>query len=137
MTTVRRISVGSAAKVGAMVSLLITAVFGLIFLLLYGAFLSIFMDVIQEAAVASSPSGATLRPSDVNFMQTAGIAGLCIGYVIQLIFSAIFGGIGGIIFAIAYNLTARWFGGLEVEFERNVLTDLDPGYKPKRTDVGY
>ena len=52
-------------------------------------------------------------------MMTAfGLAGLCFFYIMYVVFSAIGGGIGGIVTALAYNLAARWVGGLELEVEQ-------------------
>ncbi len=87
----RSVSVGSAFKMGAILTALFYAVFGL-FILMMGSMLSSLM-----------PNGANLA------------AGGLVGYIMMIIFGGIAGGVGGAIYAALYNLVAGWVGGIEVE----------------------
>lgn len=119
MVTVKRIGVNSAFKVGAMLGLITSVISGLLFAGLQAIFYSAF------AGLVTSSITSDVDLSSFNAMTAFGVAGLCIFLVVYVVFSAIAGGIGGIILAFAYNLSARWVGGLEVEL------DEEPG-KRKR-----
>ena|SRR5579859_6407469 len=101
MVELKHISIGSAAKVGAIAYALFFSVFGLIYL----AFVGVFFSMIGNLARSSAQGG--------NF-GTFGIASLCIGYIVGIVIAFIGGGIGGALAAFVYNLTARWVGGLEL-----------------------
>ncbi|MBZ0303181.1 MAG: DUF3566 domain-containing protein [Anaerolineae bacterium] len=119
MVTVKRIGVNSAFKVGAMIGLITSIISGLLFVGLQALFYSAF------ASLMTSSVTSNVDLSSLNAMTAFGVAGLCIFFVVSVVFSAIAGGIGGVILAFAYNLAARWVGGLEVEL------DEEPG-KRKR-----
>lgn len=114
MVTVKRINVGSAFKVGAIVSLIISAITGLCFALFAGSILTT-MSSVMTTVNQSGGTVTTFNPNDIAAFNAAGITSLCISVGIQMVFAAIGGGLFGGLVAIAYNLTARWVGGLEFE----------------------
>lgn len=93
--TIRRINVGSAAKIGAVMSVAMVAIFGIFFLMFAGPIL------------AALPGGRA----------AAGLAGGFMTYLFLIVFYGIFGGIGGAIYAAIYNLVAGMMGGLQIEIE--------------------
>ena len=100
---VRHVDVFSAMKVGAVMYMLIWAVFGLLFGICSG--LSLFGGL---SSSFRNNTGAILGGSFVIYL---------IVYVIGLIGALISGGIAGAIYAWLYNVTANWTGGLEVDVE--------------------
>lgn len=124
MVTIKRINVGSAFRVGALVSLLISVISGLILLLFQGLIF---------AAIGSlfvSVNGTDFQSSRGTEIFTAfSMATACIFFLMYVVFSAIAGGIGAAITAFAYNLVSNWVGGLEIELDglgkskRNAYTD--------------
>lgn len=89
----KSIGVGSAAKIGAVTSALMWAVLGLFFVMF----------------------GSILASALPNGQGGAGAAGGIMMYIIMIPMYAIFGGIGGALYALFYNLVAGWVGGLEIE----------------------
>jgi|GEM_PF-3360914 len=136
MITVKRVSVGSAFKVGAIVSLIISAITGLCFALFAGSILT----TMSSIATSMNQSGGTttsLTQNDLAAFNAAGLTSLCISVGIQMVVAAIGGGLFSGLLAIAYNLTARWVGGLELElnddgygFNAPVPPPLQPRYNP-------
>ncbi len=125
MLTIKRIGLNSAFKIGAMVGLITAAVFGLFFVGLQGLFVSAILGL--ESLYSGSGSGFdSFSTGGTDMIAAFGLAGLCFFYIIYVVASGIGGGIGGIITALAYNLAARWVGGLELEIEQ------EPG-KSKRS----
>jgi transmembrane protein DUF3566 len=119
MVTIKRISVSSAMKIGALLNALLFTVFGILFLLLQSLLLNAL-----NTAISQSPS---LRGSSPNSLLVAGgLAAFCVFYLVGVVFAAITGGIGGAVGAFFYNLIANWVGGLEVELSANTIE------KPKR-----
>jgi hypothetical protein len=115
MRTITRIDPTSAMKVGALLSALSFTVFGLLLL----AFQSLLLSALSNSSSSSSGvSGSSIL--------AAGMVGLCVFYGIGVIGATISGGIGGLVVAFAYNLTANWVGGLRIEL------DDAPTAKPKR-----
>jgi hypothetical protein len=115
-TTLKRIDVSSAFRVGVVLYALIFAVFGLLFVAMQGLFWS-----------AISRSAAFDQANEVNMFFGAGILSLLCFYIIGIVVGAIFGGIQCAIFAWLYNLTSNWVGGLKVELETadtGLLDDL-------------
>lgn len=105
-TTLKRIDVGSAFRVGIVLYGLIFAVFGLFFV----AFQGLFLTAITRSA--SYDVG-----SDISAFMGAGILSLLCFYGVGVVVAAIFGGIQAALLAWLYNLTANWIGGLKVELE--------------------
>lgn len=97
---IKKVGVGSAAKVAAMVSALVWSVFGLLLVLLS----------ICGGGIVSGAFGN--RGAQVF---AGGLVSSIIIYVVGFIIYGIIGGIVGALYAAMYNLTARWIGGLEVE----------------------
>ncbi len=114
MVTIKRVSVGSAMKIGAITYTLTWAIFGLIFLAFQGLFLSAITSSLSSYSNQFPNQGGAAASS----FGAIGIAGLCITYVVGLIFALIAGAIGGAVYAFIYNLAAGWVGGLEVELTR-------------------
>lgn len=107
MRTVRRIGIGSAFKVGAVLSALLVALFGIPFLILPGLLgASLLGTVLSEQGQGAGEAAGALG---------AGLVGSLVFYIVAIISSAIFGGIGYAIQALIYNLVAGWVGGIEVE----------------------
>jgi hypothetical protein len=101
MRTIRRISVGSAFRIGAVVSGLLFAILGVFAVLLPGLF------------------GASLLGVAVG-REGAGVfgAGLVTSLIIYLLGIALYALLGGIFYAISawlYNIAAGRVGGLEIE----------------------
>lgn len=126
MVTIKKISIGSAFRVGAVISVIFWAVFGLLFFALPGMLFS--------SLTTSSFSGT---PELQEFGMIGGM-GLLVTYVCAIPFYAIVGGLAGALYALVYNVTAGMVGGIEVELDdlsgRGVdVPDWGPvgGGKPK------
>jgi len=100
--TVRRIGLGSAFKVGAVLSGLIFAVVGLP-LVLIGT------SSMLTQLLASETGG--------SFSGGIGIVAALVIYILGIFLYAIVGGIGFLIDALIYNIVASIVGGLEIELE--------------------
>lgn len=94
MTVLKRISPGSAFKVG----LVVYGILGLV--------LGVFCSLIAAAGIHFAPHGR------MPFL--AGRVGVFAVIVCPIIYG-ILGGIGAVIGAAVYNLAAGWVGGLEVD----------------------
>jgi len=99
MATVKRISPGSAFKVG----LVVYALLGLV----VGAFMALFSMMIGSLGSMAGNAGVGAKMFGFGF----GFASI----IIFPIMYGIIGGIGGAIGAAIYNLAAGWVGGLEVD----------------------
>jgi hypothetical protein len=114
MVLIRRIDVSSAARVGAILSALITIVMGLPFLLLQALFV--------RSLSAGTPSGGFDAALFGGFTLFSVICG-------WLVFTVIAGVLGAIYFAVAaflYNVTSGWVGGLRVDLLRVQTTYDNP-----------
>lgn len=110
MITIKRINIGSAFRVGALVSLVIALITGLLVVLLQSLFATAIIGLL------SYDNGfQTSRGPDI--FTAFSLATACIFYLVYVVFAGIFGGIGGVITAVAYNLVSGWVGGLEVELD--------------------
>ena len=121
-TTLKRIDIGSAFRVGVILYGLLFAIFGLIFVLFQSLFFSAISNMIR-----SSNFDAPNAPNASVFVG-AGLLGLLCFYGVGIVAAAIFGGIQVAVMAFCYNLTARWVGGLKVELETdddNLLDDIE------------
>lgn len=110
-TTLKRIDITSAFRIGAVTSALLFAVFGLLFVLFQGLLLSGMRAAIE-----------TEIRNEFNFngmFLGAGILGLLCFYGVGVVFAAIFGGIQFAVGAFCYNLAANWVGGVRIELERD------------------
>lgn len=116
MIVIKRIGLSSAFKIGALVGLITAAVFGVFFFGLQGLFTSMFFSLASLSPNASSTFNA---PASTDAFAAFSIATLCLFYVIYVVMAAIMGGIGGLVWGFAYNLAARWVGGLELELDED------------------
>lgn len=126
MVTLKRVDVGVAFRVGVVLSGLSALIFGLIGI---GAQALLLNSLFSISTL--SFNGGTVSPSDLNMMSGMSFAFLCCAYLVGVVMSAIFGGIGFAIVAALYNLTANWVGGLQFQLEdpNNPFENLE---KPKR-----
>jgi len=102
MKTIRRISVSSAFKVGAVLAALLFIVIG-------------FFIVLMPALFGASLLGAMLGNQGGASAFGAGAVSGVILYIVGTIVYAIVGGITGAIDAWLYNIVAGIVGGIEVE----------------------
>ena len=127
-TTLKRIDVATAFRVGFVVYALIFAIFGLIFVLLQGLLLS------GMAGLASDSSNR----GDFGIFFGAGILGLLCFYGVGIIAAAVGGGIQLALGAFFYNLAANWIGGIKIELEtdesRFTLDDIEREMNKRKRD---
>ncbi len=110
MTTLQRIGVELAFKVGVVVYGLMFLVFGAIGLFCNLALLAPMMST------AMMMNGEVVRGSD--FMGGVGVlslGALCFAYAIGAVAAALGGGLSFALLALFYNWAVRWVGGLELE----------------------
>ncbi len=105
--TIKRVGVGSAFKVGLVLSALIFAIFGLIGLGLQFAFSSAISSAFRSTSGSTSFDFASM-----------GLPILCGTYIVGIIAAGIGGGIGAAIYAFFYNLVSGMTGGLQVQLSR-------------------
>jgi hypothetical protein len=98
-----RIDIWSAAKVWAVLTTVIWAVFGLFFVV---CGLCGFLGGLSNLSTNDSGGAGALAFSGVGFIFV---------YLIGLVFYAVIGGIVGALYAWVYNITVRYTGGLEVD----------------------
>ena len=132
-TTLKRIEVGSAFRVGFILYGLLFAIFGLFFVLLQGAMLN-WVTNMMRGSTFDTPN----VPNTSVFMGAGLLGALCF-YGVGIVFAAIMGGIQGAVIAFCYNLTANWIGGLKIELQTEDTDLLDnierDSYKPKRDEL--
>jgi len=111
-TTLKRITPGSAFKVGVVVN-------GILFLIA-GIFIFI-LPTVAFTSMSASISGSGISDADIRAMNDiiglVGGASMICFYFVGVVMSAIIGGIYFAIAAVIYNLTAKWVGGLEIELQ--------------------
>ena len=129
MVTLKRIGLNSAFKVGAMIGLITSTLTGLLMVGLQALFVSALSGLVVLSTNSSGFSMGSASRSSADLINALGLAGLCIFYISFIVFSTIAGGLGGILWAFAYNLGARWIGGLELELE------VDPGKRKRLSDL--
>lgn len=105
MVTIKKISIGSAFRVGAVISVIFWAVFGLLFFALPGLLFS---------SLTTSTFSSTPELREFGMM---GGAGLLVTYLCAIPFYAIAGGLAGALYALVYNITSGMVGGIEVELD--------------------
>jgi hypothetical protein len=101
--TIRRIGVGSAFRVGALLSALLSLIVGLPIALMQGLF------------VTTIVSSAGLNARDVLPLFGGSTLGIVCFWVGSVVAAGLFGGVFAAISALLYNWVAGWIGGLEVE----------------------
>lgn len=119
MVTVERISIGSAARVLALVYALLWAILGLIFLLLQSAFISLILGSL-ELSEQTSYSGGSLGSGAV--FGAFSLVSLVCGYLVGIVAAGLAGAVSGIIIALCYNWTARLVGGVELRISTTGFT---------------
>lgn len=112
MITIRKFDVGSAFRIGALVSAVLALIFVLPMLLCQFSILSS-----MNAQVMTSSGSSTSFPFENSMLQGLGIAGALFFAVCGIAIYAVIGGIGAAISAFAYNVIARQFGGLQLEID--------------------
>ena len=112
MVTIKRIEPSSAMRVGALVYALLFTVFAV----LWALFQSVIISSMSSFSSSFSSSGVP-QQFDPSALATLGLVSCGCGYLIGVVFSAVSGGIFGLIVAFSYNLVANWFGGLRVRLE--------------------
>jgi hypothetical protein len=111
MITLRKIDVGSAFRIGALVS----GILGLIFVLPWIACQSTLLASLSTIDISGRGTNGT--PFENTAIQGIGILGFLLFAVCGLVLYMVIGGIGGAVSAFAYNLVARQFGGLQIEID--------------------
>lgn len=101
---IRHISLGSAFKIGMVLSALLFAIFGMVFLLGAGA-----MGTLLGAAMPNA------SPQEMASGMGLGLVGGVIGYIAGIFVYGILGGIGFALNALFYNIVAGMVGGIEVD----------------------
>jgi len=120
MVALTRLGVLSVAKMQAIISAVIGLIIGILF-----AVTSLLTPSIADVSPGYPPAGAptgypgSMPTTSADISIEGGfMAGLgLLMIIIAPIASGIMGFIGGAIGAWLYNLIARWFGGIEMEFE--------------------
>jgi len=129
---ISKIDVGSAFRVGAIVYAIFFTIFGLISILLQILILAPLMN-----SVTRSTFGGTAQYS---LLTGGGLLAVACGYIIGIAVAAIAGGISSAILAWAYNLAARWVGGVKIRLDSDgadLLDDIgrDVDMKRKRGEL--
>lgn len=112
MVRIKRVSIGSAFKIGAILSALLWLLSAVFFL-----FIPALLLVDFSTTAGTSVNGT----SSVEFLQFSG-ASLIFVFLCGVPVYAIFGGLSAALTAFAYNLIAGWVGGLEIELERGLVS---------------
>jgi hypothetical protein len=99
--TIQNVSIGSAAKVGAVLTGLLMTIFGLFIVVLPGLMGASFMAMMMGDQAGSSFG--------------VGLIGSLIAYVFLIVLYTILGGIGFAIYALLYNIVAGIVGGIEMD----------------------
>jgi hypothetical protein len=115
MITIKRIGLNSAFKIGAIMGLITGVIFGVLVVGLQGLAVGAMTGLMAISSQYSSPG--LFSSSGADLFTAFSLAGLCVLFVVYVVFSAIGGGLSGLIGAFAFNLSARWVGGLEVHLE--------------------
>lgn len=106
MYTLRRVAVGSAFKVMAILSGLIFAAVG---------FFAVFLPGVFGIGIWSMMA---MSPRRLPFGLGLGVLGSILAYLLGIVIYAVLGGIVGALYAAMYNLVAGIGGGLRVELNK-------------------
>lgn len=134
MRTITRIDVGSAFRVGAIVYTIFFTVFGLLSVLLQFLIFAPLMSSITNNTTINS------NPVDLSLFASVSLISLLCFYFVGIAMAAIFGGISTALLAWAYNLAARWVGGIKLRLDTDgsdLLDEIgrDMDIKRKRGDL--
>jgi hypothetical protein len=106
MRVVRSIGIGSAFKIGAVLSALLFAVIGFFIILLPSLFGASLLGMFSNrGGMNPAMSGGAVGATGIVF------------YFFGIVLYGVFGGIFGAIYAALYNLVANWVGGIELELK--------------------
>ncbi|MBN8637064.1 MAG: DUF3566 domain-containing protein [Anaerolineae bacterium] len=119
MRTITRIDVGSAFRVGAIAYAIFFTIFGLLSLAMQVLFFAPFMNSITTNATVNS------NPIDLSLFAGVSLISLLCFYFVGIAMAAIFGGISTALLAWAYNLAARWVGGLKIRLDTDSSDLID------------
>lgn len=114
-TTLKRIDVGSAFRIGLIVSGLFFAIFGLLFVGMQGVFLSAITSLTRDSSASA----------DLSAFFGAGVLSLLCFYGVGVVVGALAGGIQFAVGAFCYNLAANWVGGIRIVLETGQTDFLD------------
>ena len=119
MITIKRIDIGSAFRVGALVSGLLALVILAIFMLFQA---TIFTSLVS---MTSSINGQQVPSSASSFLGAASLATMCVFYGCGVIIQSIAGGIMAALGAFFYNIVANQFGGLQMELTGEIFDRVE------------
>ncbi len=119
MRTITRIDVGSAFRVGAIVYAIFFTVFGLLSVLFQALLFAPFLNTITTNTTINS------NPVDLSLFAGVSLVSLLCFYFVGIAMAAIFGGISTALLAFAYNLAARWVGGIKLRLDTDGNDLLD------------
>lgn len=114
MISIRKFDVGSAFRVGALISAVLALLFVLPALLCQ---FSLFSSINAQVSTSRDLGMGMTMPFDNSLLQGLGIAGALLASVCGIVLYAVIGGITAAIMALAYNVIARQFGGLQIEID--------------------
>ncbi len=129
-TTLKRIDVGSAFRVGIVLYGLMFAVFGLLITVFQGLLLS------GVSSLMRSYDG-NVPYSNSSTILGAGVLSLLCFYGVGIVVAAIGGGISFAIGALFYNFAANWVGGVEIQLESSdtgLLDDIERDMSKRKRD---
>jgi hypothetical protein len=107
MRIIKRVTIGSAFKVGAAVSGLIMLILGIPAVLCQGSFLALLSSAGRSSSNSVNPAA----------LMGGGFVGIVVFWIISVVVAAIGGGVFGALYAILYNATVGITGGIEVEVQ--------------------
>lgn len=113
MLRITRIGVGSAFRVGAVLSAISSVVLGLLLVLLQLGVLGLLVSGYSQSSVGSYSGGGSMSGLGAFSALTGGTV-VCV-YLVGIVVSALMGGCIGAALALFYNWTVKLIGGIEVE----------------------
>lgn len=126
MIVIKRIGLGSAFKIGALIGFISATILGLLIGISQFSLTTLFAGL----ADVSSTSTLSYQQNQSAFIATS-LAMLCIFYAVYIVMATIGGGLSGLFWAWTFNIAARWAGGLELEIDSNSIG------KSKRSAYAY
>lgn len=129
-TTLKRVDIGSAFRVGVILYGLMFVIFGGLSVLFQG----LFWNAIFRSATFNLPNAPNVPNGATVFFGASALTLFCL-YLAGIVVAAIFGGIFAALLAFFYNLSARWVGGIRVELETEtgLLDDIERDMGKRKT----